>query len=84
MAHENIQYSRHARRRMKLYGLSEDDVFSVIRHVSADLAFAEGKHEIIGENVFSQSGYPIKVVFLCQGDQLIVITAYPLKKGLRE
>lgn len=69
---------------MKLYGISEDDVFSVIRHVSPDLAFAEGTHEITGENVFSQSGYPIKVVFLCQEDRLIVITVYPLKKGLGE
>jgi len=83
MVEEKIKYSRHAKRRMKLYNLSEQDVFSIIEHRNPKLLFPEGKHEIIGETILTKQGYPIKVIFSSERGKIIVITAYPLKKGLR-
>jgi len=78
---KEIQYSRHARRRMSLYNISEIDILAVIENHNPKLDFSEGKHEIIGKTVFSQYGYPVKVVFSSERDKIVVITAYPLKKG---
>ena len=83
MVNLKIQFSRHARRRMKLYNLSEGNVSSVILNHNPELDFPEGKQEIISEKVLSGHGYPIKVVLLVEKDCITVITAYPLKKGLR-
>jgi len=69
---------------MKLYNLSEEDVSSIIEHLNPGLVFLEGKHEIIGETMLTNYGYPIKVVFSYDGEKVVVITAYPLKKGLRK
>jgi len=68
---------------MKLYNLSEDDVSSVMNCLSPNLYFEEGKHEIVSKTKLSPQGYPIKVVFSCESDTITVITAYPLKKGLK-
>jgi hypothetical protein len=38
-----IKFSRHARRRAKLYKISED----VIREILSDIDLSEGEHEII-------------------------------------
>ena len=81
---KDIQYSRHANRRMKLYSISQDDILSVIEEKNPELEFSQGKHEIIGKNVCSQDGYPIKVVFSCERDKIVIITAYPLKKGRKQ
>jgi hypothetical protein len=75
-----LRYSRHAKRRMALYGISEEDVAAVVK---------EGKREDQGESgrmsftqrVADKSNYPIKVVGLEQGKDFLVITAYPLKRG---
>jgi hypothetical protein len=75
-----LRYSRHAKRRMALYGISEADVTAVVK---------EGKREELGASgrvsfmlrLEGKSTYPIKVVGLEQGKDFLVITAYPLKRG---
>jgi len=69
---------------MNLYDLSEEVVSSVIGSLSPNLHFGEGKYEIVSETQFSSQGYPIKVVFSCESGIITVITAYPLKKGLKK
>jgi hypothetical protein len=80
---KHIKYSRHARRRMNLYGLTQEDVSSVLEYQNPDFVFPQGKNEIISETKLSKHGYRIKIVFSCEGGEIVVITAYPLKKGLR-
>jgi len=80
---QNIHFSRHAKRRMKLYNLSEEDVPSVIACKNPKLNFSEGKHQIVSETKFSRHGYPIKVVFTCESGTITIITAYPLKRGVK-
>ncbi len=36
------------------------------------------------KEVVTKHGYPIKVVFSHEGKEIIIITAYPLKRGLRK
>ncbi len=70
-----IKFSRHARRRAKLYKISESSVEKIIK----DLDLNEGEHEVI-KNV-SGFRYPLKIVVAVEGDIMTVITNYPLKKG---
>ena len=74
-----LRYSRQAKRRMALYGISEEDVAAVVK---------DGKREESADPVrvsyirrlAAESKYPIKVVGLKQGKDFLVITAYPLKR----
>jgi hypothetical protein len=84
MLTKTIQYSRHAKRRMKLYKITEADIsFIIERWITAQNVF-EGKHEIISNEINGQQGYPIKVVFSCDCEKIVVIKAYPLKKELKK
>jgi hypothetical protein len=76
-----IKFSRHAKRRMSLYNISEDMVLGIVNRniMSSDIRI--GKHEIV-EQIEGKPVYPIKVVFSLEKNEIIVITAYPLKKGL--
>ena len=70
-----IKFSRHAKRRGKLYKISEETV----RKILEGKELVQGNLEII-ENVKGFK-YPLKVVVSVEGDIITVITNYPLKKG---
>ena len=70
-----IKFSRHAKRRAKLYKIPE----TMVEKILEGLGLTDGEHEII-RNV-SGFKYPIKIVFAVENDIMIVITNYPLKKG---
>ncbi len=75
-----LKHSRHAKRRMALYGISDEDVALVVR---------DGKREDLAQPgrvsftwlLGAKFRYPIKVVALEKGNDFLVITAYPLRKG---
>jgi hypothetical protein len=77
-----IKFSRHAKRRMKLYDINENDVLAVINEGERE-QLAAGKvrflHELKGK--FS---HPLKVIGIEEKESLLIITAYPLKKGTQE
>jgi len=70
-----IRFSRHARRRARLYGIEE----STIERILADMGLAEGEHEVAGTAPGIE--YPIKIVVAVESDIITVVTSYPLKKG---
>ncbi len=70
-----IIFSRHAKRRAKLYNISESTVADILTGMN----LGDGEHEII-RNV-SGFKYPLKIVVSVEGTTLTVITNYPLKKG---
>ena len=74
-----IRHSRHARNNMRLYGILEEDILNVI--LSPDQIKTEGG-KVIAIKKFADrfSGFPIKVVYI-NDDENLIITAYPLKKG---
>lgn len=71
----NIKFSRHAKRRAKLYGVAESTVTAIL----AGMNLHQGEHEII-KNV-TEIAYPLKIVVSVEKDTVTVITNYPLKKG---
>ena len=70
-----IKFSRHAKRRGKLYKISEEVVKDILK--GKDLSI--GNHEII-EHV-KNFKYPLKIIVSVEKDIITVITNYPLKKG---
>jgi len=70
-----IKFSRHAKRRAKLYDIPE----ITIEKILADLGLHEGEHELIKE--VPGFKYPIKIVVSVENNIMTVITNYPLKKG---
>ncbi len=71
-----IKFSRHAKRRAKLYNISESVILEVLEN--KDLSH-QGIHEIV-EDVEGFK-YPLKVVVAVENDIITVITSYSLKKG---
>ena len=76
-----IEFSRHAKRRMNLYGISEPTVQAIIESRKMVGAISDGRNEVIDYERISEYGYPIKVVFSCKENTITVITAYPMKRG---
>ncbi len=70
-----IKFSRHAKRRGKLYEIPESTVLKVLE----EKELTHGNHEII-EDVEGFK-YPLKIVVTVEDDIIMVITNYPLKKG---
>ncbi len=70
-----IHFSRHARRRMKLYKIPADGVTGAIE----DSDRAQGHHEVV--QPFTGFALPIKIVYEVEGETITVVTAYPLKRG---
>ena len=68
-----IRFSRHARRRMRLYHISD----SIVMQIIGEQDFTIGHYEFI-EDV-KGFALPVKVVFDVHEQEIIVITAYPLK-----
>ena len=73
-----VKFSRHAKRRAKLYRIPE----SMVEKILADSDLCNGEHEII-KNV-SGFKYPIKIVVAVENDIVTAITNYLLKKGRKQ
>lgn len=73
-----IKFSRHAKRRAKLYGISESMVINILRKINLH----QGEHEIIRD--VSEFKYPLKIVVSVKKDLITVVTNYPLKKGRKK
>jgi hypothetical protein len=73
-----IRFSRHAKRRAKLYNIPESAVSGML----TGIYLHQGEHEIV-RNLMGFH-YPVKIVVSVQGDTVTVITNYPLKKGRKK
>jgi hypothetical protein len=70
-----IIFSRHAKRRAKLYGIPESTILRILE----GKAFNQGSQEVI-ENVEGFK-YPLKIVIAVENGIITIETNYPLKKG---
>jgi hypothetical protein len=73
-----IRFSRHVKRRAKLYGISE----STVRQLLEEANLVVGEHVII--RPVSGLRYPLKIVVSFDGEVITIITTYPLKKGEKD
>ena len=70
-----IKFSRHAKRRAKLYKIPESTIIKVLEGKELN----QGNQEII-ENVKGLK-YPLKIIVAVENDIITIVTNYPLKKG---
>jgi len=70
-----IKFSRHAKRRARLYNIPESTVSGLL----ADMDLRQGEGEIVRRVAGFQ--YPLKIVISVEEDVVTVVTNYPLKKG---
>lgn len=73
-----IKFSRHAKRRAKLYEIPE----SVVTDILKNLNLHQGEHEIIKD--VEGLKYPLKIVVSVEEGLMRIITSYPLKKGRKK
>jgi hypothetical protein len=73
-----IVFSRHAKRRAKLYNIEESTISDILmrKHLS------QGEQVIVQDTRGMQ--YPLKIVVSVENDTATVISSYPLKKGKRK
>jgi uncharacterized protein YuzE len=76
-----IVISRHARRRLQLYSISEADVIQALRDRGATAKTTGTRGVILDETCADKYRFPLEIVFEIAQTEVIVITAYPLKKG---
>jgi len=76
-----MEISRHARNNMRLYNISERDILNAID--SPDVSGREGG-KVVAVKKFQDkfSGFPRKVVYEKIGNELFIITTYPIKKKM--
>ncbi len=70
-----IKFSRHAKRRAKLYKIPENVIRKILEATDLD----EGEYELVKD--ISGFKFPIKIVVVVEEDVATVGTNYPLKKG---
>jgi len=75
---KDIKFSRHAKRRMKLYGISKEDVLNVLRNGRKETS-EDGKRFFL-HDINEKFKYPIKVITAQSDKMLVIVSAYPLKK----
>ncbi len=73
-----IKFSRHAKRRAKLYEIPEETIISILDK----LEVSDGQHEIV-ESI-AELKYPLKIVFSVENETIIIVTNYPLKKAVKK
>ncbi len=73
-----IIFSRHAKRRARLYGISETSVKDILRGMD----LSPGVHTILQD--IEGLPYPLKIVVSVDRNAVTVITNYPLKKGRKK
>ena len=70
-----IKFSRHAKRRGKLYKISE----KTIKEILEKKKLVQGNQEIV--ECVQGFKYPLKIVVSVEDGIVTVITSYPVKKG---
>ena len=73
-----IKFSRHAKRRAKLYNIQESTILNILQNIE----LSQGMHEII-KNVEGFE-YPLKIIIAVENDITTVVTNYPLRKGRKK
>ena len=83
MADNKVTYSRHARGRMKLYDISEEDVEEVLAKPDIGPETEEDRFIAVRKLKGKFKEMPLKVVYVIEESKIVVISAYPLKKSYK-
>ena len=72
-----ISFSRHSKRRMKLYDIPEKVVQEIV-----EKEFDQEKYKQVIIKQVKGFRYPLKIIIKRENDTILIITAYLLKRGL--
>ncbi len=75
-----INISRHAQRRLKLYKIDIADVDTVITNWLKSKSVLNNRETIIARELKQKYEYPLKIVIAIEGSEIVLVTAYPVKK----
>ena len=64
---------------MELYGITETEIKSAIDQGKKEVL--QGGKTSITYDVGAKFRYPIRIIGVQEGESLLVVTAYPLKRG---
>ncbi len=73
-----VEFSRHAKRRAKLYKIPESSVIRILE----GMQLSQGEHEVIEDVIGFE--LPLKIAVAVKSEIVTVITNYPLKKGRKQ
>lgn len=79
-----VKFSRHAKRRLKLYRIDDRDIIDEIQLWSKQhTVVSKSKFQIsfLAKGKYSKLKLPIRIVATVIKTEVLIITAYPLKKG---
>jgi hypothetical protein len=75
-----MKFTRHARRRMDLYGISQKEVEDAVSN--PDKVDIESDRKV-AYKIFELrfKGMPLKVIYVEEMGDIVILSAYPLKKS---
>jgi hypothetical protein len=77
-----IAYTRHARSRMRLYGIGREDIEQTVAKPDEGPEL-EGNRYVVCRDLSKFGGMPLKVIYVFEGKCRVILSAYPLKKAYR-
>ena len=83
LASVNLRFTRHARNRMRLYGIAAEDVEEVFRDPSSAPETEGNRIVLLGKPTAKFTHRPLKVVYVEEQGDHIVLSVYPLKRAHR-
>jgi hypothetical protein len=78
-----LRFTRHARNRMRLYGITTKDVEDVFKEPSFGPAIEGTRMVLLGRPAAKFAQKPRKVVSIEEKGGYVVLSAYPLKRSYR-
>ena len=78
-----IIYSRHASQRVKLYQIDSEEIDHRLAEMDLDSLPLNEKRTFIFEGVRSKAAKPIKVVLVKERSEIVIVTIYPVKRGIQ-
>ena len=80
MTTQPVIFSRHARQRMRLYGVTVDQVGAALAKPDEGPALEGSRQVVLKVFAGSFDGLPLKVVYVMEDARALIISAYPLKR----
>jgi len=72
-----IQYSRHARQRLKLYEIQRKHVESILERDGAEQQPLDRRRELIASDYVAEYGYPLFITYVREQSGITVVTVFP-------
>lgn len=83
MARPRVAFTRHARGRMRLYGITTEQVESALYEPNKGPEQKGTRFVVLKLFPGAFKGMPLKVVYVVEGSKTAVLSAYPLKRSYR-